>query len=121
MNMPSKHRYTPKDSGLDSGVEVTQQVGESEVGTRVQEAKSSTEGIGWVHTDLKHLSWNDQTPDHANKRKMNQNGQLRKHIHSEHSTLKGTCWESNKLTQQHMLPTRLAHAGGAEGRGSALV
>lgn len=46
MNMPSKHRYTPKDSGLDSGVEVTQQVGESEVGTRVQEAKSSTEGIG---------------------------------------------------------------------------
>lgn len=46
---------------------------------------------------------------------MIQNGQLGEHIHSEHSSLKGTCWESNKLAQQHMLHTRLAHAVGAEG------
>lgn len=46
---------------------------------------------------------------------MIQNGQLGEHIHSEHSSLKGTCWESNKLAQQHMRHTRLAHAGGAEG------
>lgn len=65
--------------------------------------------------ELKHPSWNDQTLDYANKRKMIQNGQLGEHIHSEHSSLKGTCWESNKLTQQRMLHTRLHMLGMQKG------